>query len=199
MSSSRTSSSSTWSEMVDADLQPHRRAEAAPGQLALQRLQQVLVAVVVHLELGVAGDPEQVVLDDLHAGEELAQVGGDQLLDRQEPRPRAVDAHPPAGPARRPTTNRGTLLGTLMRANSSGPPSGSRTMTARLSDRPEMYGNGCAGGHTTAEIAGVLGVAPKTVRNRSSLLYRRLGVRSRSQAVRVAEVRGLLDRAPHLG
>jgi DNA-binding NarL/FixJ family response regulator len=56
-----------------------------------------------------------------------------------------------------------------------------------------------AGGHTTAEIAGVLGVAPKTVRNRSSLLYRRLGVRSRSQAVRVAEARGLLDRAPHLG
>jgi DNA-binding NarL/FixJ family response regulator len=51
-----------------------------------------------------------------------------------------------------------------------------------------------AGGHTTAEIAGVLGVAPKTVRNRSSLLYRRLGVRSRSQAVRVAEARGLLDR-----
>ena len=51
-----------------------------------------------------------------------------------------------------------------------------------------------ASGHTTAEIAGVLGVAPKTVRNRSSLLYRRLGVRSRSQAVRVAEARGLLDR-----
>jgi DNA-binding CsgD family transcriptional regulator len=51
-----------------------------------------------------------------------------------------------------------------------------------------------ASGHTTAEIAAVLGVAPKTVRNRSSLLYRRLGVRSRSQAVRVAEARGLLDR-----
>jgi two-component system response regulator DesR len=54
-----------------------------------------------------------------------------------------------------------------------------------------------AGGHTTAEIAGALGVAPKTVRNRSSLLYRRLGVRSRSQAVRVAEARGLLDRLRH--
>ncbi len=36
-------------------------------------------------------------------------------------------------------------------------------------------------------------VSPKTVRNRSSLLYRRLGVRSRAQAVRVAEERGLLD------
>jgi len=42
-------------------------------------------------------------------------------------------------------TSRGTLLGTLTRANSSGPPAGSRTTTARLSDSPEMYGNGCAG------------------------------------------------------
>ena len=51
-----------------------------------------------------------------------------------------------------------------------------------------------AGGRPVAEIAGLLGISPKTVRNRSSLLYRRLGVRSRSQAVRVAEARGLLDR-----
>ena len=101
------------------DLQPHRRAEPAPGQLPLQRLQQVLVAVLVDLELGVAGHPEQVVLDHLHAGEELAQVRGDQLLDRQEPhRAHAVAAW--CGPAR---TKRGTLLGTLIRANSSGPPS----------------------------------------------------------------------------
>ena len=51
-----------------------------------------------------------------------------------------------------------------------------------------------AGGRSTAEIATVLGVAPKTVRNRASLLYRRLGVRSRAEAVRVADARGLLDR-----
>jgi len=51
-----------------------------------------------------------------------------------------------------------------------------------------------AGGHTTPEIAAALGVAPKTVRNRSSRLYRRLGVRSRAQAVRAAEKRGLFDR-----
>lgn len=50
-----------------------------------------------------------------------------------------------------------------------------------------------AGGRPTVEIAGVLGVAPKTVRNRSSRLYRRLGVRSRAQAVEAAERRGLLD------
>jgi DNA-binding NarL/FixJ family response regulator len=50
-----------------------------------------------------------------------------------------------------------------------------------------------AGGRTTQEIATVLGVAPKTVRNRLSLLYGRLGVRSRAEAVRVAETRGLLN------
>jgi two-component system, NarL family, response regulator DesR len=50
-----------------------------------------------------------------------------------------------------------------------------------------------AGGRTTHEMATALGVAPKTVRNRLSLLYRRLGVRSRAEAVRVAETRGLLN------
>jgi len=50
-----------------------------------------------------------------------------------------------------------------------------------------------AGGRRTDEIATLLGIAPKTVRNRSSLLYRRLGVRSRAQAIEVAERRGLLD------
>ena len=50
-----------------------------------------------------------------------------------------------------------------------------------------------AEGRSTAEIAGLLGIAPKTVRNRVSLLYRRLGVHSRSAAVRLAEERGMLD------
>jgi DNA-binding NarL/FixJ family response regulator len=50
-----------------------------------------------------------------------------------------------------------------------------------------------ASGRTTAEIAERLGIAPKTVRNRTSLLYRRLGVHSRAQATIVAEERGLLD------
>jgi DNA-binding NarL/FixJ family response regulator len=50
-----------------------------------------------------------------------------------------------------------------------------------------------AGGRATSEIAELLGVAPKTVRNRSSLLYRELGVRSRRGAIEAAERRGLLD------
>lgn len=51
-----------------------------------------------------------------------------------------------------------------------------------------------AEGRSTADIAERLGIAPKTVRNRTSQLYRRLGVRSRTAAVRLAEQRGLLDR-----
>jgi NarL family two-component system response regulator YdfI len=50
-----------------------------------------------------------------------------------------------------------------------------------------------AAGASTATIADRLGVAPKTVRNRSSMLYRRLGVRSRADAVTIAVERGLLD------
>jgi transposase len=46
---------------------------------------------------------------------------------------------------------------------------------------------------TGAEIAELLGIAPKTVRNRSSQLYRALGVRSRRDAIEAAERRGLLD------
>ena len=66
------------------DLEPHRRPEPAAGQLAFQRLQQVLVAVLLDLEVGVAGDPERVALGHLHAGEQLRQVRGDQVLERQE-------------------------------------------------------------------------------------------------------------------
>jgi DNA-binding NarL/FixJ family response regulator len=51
-----------------------------------------------------------------------------------------------------------------------------------------------AEGRTTADIGRLLGLAPKTVRNRASQLYRRLGVHNRAAAVRLAEERGLLDR-----
>jgi DNA-binding NarL/FixJ family response regulator len=50
-----------------------------------------------------------------------------------------------------------------------------------------------AAGAGTGTIAARLGIAPKTVRNRASLLYRRLGVRSRAEAARLAEERRLLD------
>jgi two-component system, NarL family, nitrate/nitrite response regulator NarL len=50
-----------------------------------------------------------------------------------------------------------------------------------------------AAGTSTHGIAARMGISPKTVRNRASLLYRRLGVRSRAEAARLAEERGLLD------
>ncbi len=68
---------------VLADLEAHRRPEAATGELALERLQQVGVAVLLDLEVGVAGDPERVRGEDLEAGEQRVQVGADELLERQ--------------------------------------------------------------------------------------------------------------------
>lgn len=72
-----------------------------------------------------------------------------------------------------------------------------RTQRVTRSDRTrarerELLGL-LAEGRSVDEIARRLDVAPKTVRNVSSSLYRRLGVRSRAQAVRLAEERGLLD------
>jgi two-component system nitrate/nitrite response regulator NarL len=66
-----------------------------------------------------------------------------------------------------------------------------RSEHARARDR-DLLGL-LAAGASTPVIADRLGIAPKTVRNRASMLYRRLGVRSRGEAVIVAEERGLLD------
>ena len=55
---------------VVGDLEPHRRTEPPSRQFAFERLQQILVAVLFDLEVGVAGDPEGVVLHDLEAGEQ---------------------------------------------------------------------------------------------------------------------------------
>ncbi len=65
------------------DLEPHDLAEAAPAQLVLHRLQQV-VGLVGDREVGVAGDPEVAVVDHLGAGEERVEVGRDRLLQRDE-------------------------------------------------------------------------------------------------------------------
>jgi DNA-binding NarL/FixJ family response regulator len=69
---------------------------------------------------------------------------------------------------------------------------GRRPRGARARERDLDLLGLLAAGESTAAIAARLGVSPKTVRNRSSLLYRRLGVRSRAEAARAAEERGLL-------
>ena len=52
---------------------------------------------------------------------------------------------PVVGARRRPGRSRGSDGGTLTRAKCSLPVFGLTRVTARFSDRPEMYGNGCAG------------------------------------------------------
>ncbi len=68
---------------VGADLDAHDLAEAPAAQLVLDRLQQV-GGVVGDLQVGVAGDPEDVVVGDLHAGEQRVEMAGDHVLQRQQ-------------------------------------------------------------------------------------------------------------------
>jgi two-component system, NarL family, nitrate/nitrite response regulator NarL len=63
----------------------------------------------------------------------------------------------------------------------------------RTAERDRVLLGLLAAGVSTSAIAERLGIAPKTVRNRASLLYRRLGVHSRAEAAGLAEERGLLD------
>ena len=103
--------------------------EAALAQLELDRLEQV-VRLVRDLEIGVAGDPEDAALDDLHLREQRRQEVAQDTLQRQE-RPALADRREPRQSS-----------GTLTRAKRSSPDFGSRTNTPRLSESPEMYGNG---------------------------------------------------------
>ncbi len=66
-----------------ADLDAHDLAEAAPAQLVLDRPHQV-VRLVGDGEVRVAGDAEDGVVDDLHAREQVVEVLGDQVLERDE-------------------------------------------------------------------------------------------------------------------
>lgn len=50
-----------------------------------------------------------------------------------------------------------------------------------------------AEGHTNVEIAAILGLSLRTVEKHRSLLYRTLGVRTKSELLREAAERGLLD------
>ena len=67
------------------DLEPDRRAEPAAQQLLLERGEEVLRVVLLDLEVLVAGDPEGVHLEDLHAREQPLEVLADDVLERDEP------------------------------------------------------------------------------------------------------------------
>ena len=66
------------------DLEPDRPPEATTTELDLDRGEQVVGLVLLEREVGVAGDPERRDLADLHAGDELVQVSGDDLLEGDE-------------------------------------------------------------------------------------------------------------------
>ena len=66
------------------DLEPDGRTEAPAHELAFEGLQQVLGLVLVDVEVLVAGHPEGVVLQHLHAGKQLLEMGGDDVLERHE-------------------------------------------------------------------------------------------------------------------
>ena len=66
------------------DLEAHGLAEAPAPQLHLDGGQQVVGLLLLEGEVGVAGDPERMVLHHLHAREERVEVGGDDLLERHE-------------------------------------------------------------------------------------------------------------------
>ena len=94
--SASTSCARRRSSMPALDLEPDHLAEAAAADLVLDRLKQV-VGLVGDVVVGVAGDPEERVPDDLHAGEERGQVGGDHVLERDEGRPVAERQEAAAG------------------------------------------------------------------------------------------------------
>ena len=72
-------------------LEPNGVAEAPAAELRLDGLEQV-VGVVGELEVGVARDPEDGALGDVHAGEQHGQEVADHGLERHEP---LADGHEP--------------------------------------------------------------------------------------------------------
>ena len=67
-------SSSDLSADVVLDLEADGLAEAPAAQLHLDGREQVVGLLLLDGEVGVAGDPERDVVDDVHPGEQLVEV-----------------------------------------------------------------------------------------------------------------------------
>ena len=68
------------------ELQAHRAGgAAAANEHRLDGGEEILRLVLLHVHIGVAGDPEDVVREDLHPGEQRVEVRGQHLLDGYEP------------------------------------------------------------------------------------------------------------------
>ena len=129
---------------VVGDLESHRRAEPPARQFPFQRLQQVFVAVLFDLVVGVAGDAEGVMLNDFHAREKhRAGRPRSALPSADSGRFRALRRLQPSAFRVRRSDRR--CSGTLTRAKCWPPSSGWRTVTARFRLSPLTNGNGWAG------------------------------------------------------
>ena len=84
---------------VVLDLESDCLAEPAPPQLHLDGRQQIVRLFVLDGQVCVPSDAERDAVVDLHAGEELLQVGADHLLQGHEPL--AVGQHDEPGQQRR--------------------------------------------------------------------------------------------------
>ena len=130
--------------------------------------------------VAVARDAERRALGDLHLREEPVEVVRDH-------RSRAGSA----GRASPTATKRGSASGTFTRAKRSSPDSGSRTVTPRLSDRPEMYGNGWPGPTASGVRTGIdlaARSAPRARRSSSSVASSTVPTRIPSRGERRAEL-----------
>ena len=68
---------------VLGDLEADRRTEPPAQELGLERLDEVLGLVLLDHDVLVAREAEGVVIEDLHPGEEVAEVVRDEVLERQ--------------------------------------------------------------------------------------------------------------------
>ena len=80
---------------VVGDLEADRRPEPTLQQLPFEGLDEVLRLVFLDLDILVPGDPELVVLEHVHAGEQLVEVVRDEVFERDEPQQPAA-RHPAA-------------------------------------------------------------------------------------------------------
>ena len=66
------------------DLEAHGAAALAAAQLFLDRLEQIVGLVLVDAEVRVARDAERAAADDAEAGEQIARVHRDEILEQHE-------------------------------------------------------------------------------------------------------------------
>ena len=73
-----------WEGHLVVDVEPHHGAETALPHALLDGFHKVLGFQFLDGHFRIAGDVKRIRLDDLHAGEERGEIGGDHLFDPDE-------------------------------------------------------------------------------------------------------------------